>query len=614
MKQLITLRSIPVITCLLLGLSLHAQALTIHVETPGTLSSYIASNEKDLITSLTLTGDLNGTDIRFIREMAGCNPYGNYTDGKLSVLDISDANIVTGGDFYFYNTAINSCYYSTDNTIGDYILFDCTGLTSVTIPNSVTSIREGAFAGCTALTSFTIPSNVTSIGDYAFVGCSGLTSVTIPNSVTSIGGDSFFSCSGLTSVTIPNSVTSIGEEAFRDCIGLTSITIPNSVTSIGEGAFLSCSALTEIIVSEENSTFSSNEGVLFSKDKTILVTFPSSKSQSYTVPNSVISIGNKAFAGCSGLKSVSIPNSVTSIGGYAFSGCSGLTSVTIPNSVTSIGGGAFYYCIVLTSVTIPNSVTSIGSYAFCYCRGLTSVTIPNSVTSIGDHAFDGCSGLTFVTFPNNVTLISDFSFSGCSGLTSVTIPNSVTSIGSYAFFGCTGLTSVTIPNSLTSIGFRAFSSCSGLTSLTIPSSVTSIGEYAFSSCLTLTEIHNNNVTPQNIDNTVFNGVDKNSCILYVPKGSFSSYQAAPEWKDFATIMEEDLTSNPQIQTGNIKVYTEAEAILIEGAQPGETISVYTESGALIQTSQVTDDIVRINVPRGHSYLIKTTGKTFKVAL
>ncbi len=614
MKRQMTLRSLLVIVSLLLGLSLHSQALTIHVAAPGTLSSYIASEEKDQITSLTLTGDLNGTDIRFIREMAGCNPYGNYTEGKLSVLDISDANIVTGGDFYFYNTAINSCYYSTDNTIGDYVFFDCTRLTSVTIPNSVTSIREGAFCFCTGFTSFTIPSNVTSIGDNAFQYCSGLTSVTISNSV-----------------------TSISIEAFRNCIGLTSITIPNSVTSIGEGAFLSCSALTEIIVSEENSTFSSIEGVLFSKDKTILVTLPSSKSQSYTMPNSVISIGNKAFAGCSGLKSVSIPNSVTSIGygafsgcsgltfvtlpdsvtsigGYAFSGCIGLTFVTIPDSVTSIGDGAFYSCIELTSVTIPNSVTSIGRYTFCYCRGLTSVTIPNSVTSIGKEAFNGCSGLTSFTIPNSVTSISDFSFSGCSGLTSVTIPDSVTSIGSFSFFGCTGLTSVTIPNSVTSIGFRAFSSCSGLTSITIPSSVTSIVTSAFQNCIGLTEIHNNNATPQNIDNTVFNGIDKTTCTLYVPKGSLSSYQAAPEWKDFATIMEEDLTSNPQIQTGNIKVYTEAEAIVIEGAQPGETISVYTESGAFIQTTQVTDNILRINVPRGHTYLIQTVGKTFKVAL
>ena len=185
------------------------------------------------------------------------------------------------------------------------------------------------------------------------------------------------------------------------------------------------------------------------------------------INDGVTSIGNGAFASCSGLTSVTIPNSVTSIGEFAFSSCSGLTSVTIGNSVTSIGSSAFMYCSGLTSVTIPNSVTSIGGRAFNGCSGLTSVTIPNSVTSIGDGAFAGCSSLTSVTIGNSVANIGGEAFAECSGLTSVTIPNSVTNIGGYAFESCSGLTSVTIPNSVTSIGECAFESCSGLTSVTI---------------------------------------------------------------------------------------------------------------------------------------------------
>ncbi|MBR3110865.1 MAG: leucine-rich repeat protein [Prevotella sp.] len=246
-------------------------------------------------------------------------------------------------------------------SIGGFAFYECSGLTSVTIHNSIISIGYEAFAYCSGLTSVTIPNSVTSIGDYAFYGCSGLTSVTIPKSITSIGEYTFGHCTGLTSVTIPNSVTSIGDGAFFECSGLTSVTIPNSVTSIGSFAFDYCSGLTSV-----------------------------------TIPNSVTSIGNSAFNYCRGLTSVTIPNSVTSIGSYAFYYCSGLTSVTIGNSVTSIGKETFYCCSGLTSVTIPNSVTSIGESAFSGCSDLTSVTIGSGVRNIYSHAFTSCSKLTDV--------------------------------------------------------------------------------------------------------------------------------------------------------------------------------------------------------------------------
>ena len=245
-----------------------------------------------------------------------------------------------------------------------------------------TSIGRYAFRGCSGLTSITLPESVESIGFWAFSGCSGLTSITIPESVKSIGWEAFRGCSGLTSITIPNSVTSIGAHAFYGCSGLTSITIPESVTSIEKSTFFGCSGLTSI-----------------------------------TIPESVTSIENSAFQGCSGLTNITIPDSIKSIGGYAFSGCSGLTSITIPESVTSIENGTFSGCSGLTSITIPNSVTSIGSYAFDGCSGLTSITIPNSVTSIGDYAFSRCSGLTSITIPESVTSIGSYAFEGCSGLT-----------------------------------------------------------------------------------------------------------------------------------------------------------------------------------------------------
>ena len=199
----------------------------------------------------------------------------------------------------------------------------------------------------------------------------------------------------------------------------------------------------------------------------------------------VVSIGDNAFNGCSGLTSVTIPDSITSIESSAFSGCSGLRSVTFGNGVTKIGPYAFNGCSGLTSVTIPDCVNKIGDSAFSGCGGLTSVTIGNGVTEIGDYAFEGCGGLTSVTIPDCVNKIGGSAFFGCGGLTSVTIGNGVTKIGSHAFSSCSGLTSVTMGNSVKSIDDFAFRRCNKLASIIIPSSVTSIGDEAFSECKSL---------------------------------------------------------------------------------------------------------------------------------
>jgi len=360
---------------------------------------------------------------------------------------------------------------------------------------TVTSIGDKAFYGCSGFTgSLTIPDSVTSIGNYAFYKCYGFTgSLTIPDSVTSIGNYAFCYCSGFTgSLTIPDSVTSIGNYAFYNCSGFTgSLTIPDSVTSIGDDAFSRCSNLESIVVGENNTNYSSEDGILFNKDKTVLITCPAGMYiEDYTIPDSVTSIGDYAFYDCDGFTgSLTIPDSVTSIGNYAFYSCSGFTgSLTILDSVNSIGNNAFQHCSGFTgNLTIPDSVTSIGNGAFMYCSGFTgSLTIPDSVTPIGHEAFRGCTGFTgSLTIPDSVTSIGNYAFDGCSGFTgSLTIGDSVTSIGNYAFDGCSGFTgSLTIGDSVTSIGKYAFSNCSGFTgSLTIPDSVTSIEYSAFEGC------------------------------------------------------------------------------------------------------------------------------------
>ena len=315
---------------------LITKQITIKLEEAGTLPSKIGDTKKYKITNLKIMGEINGTDLCFIREMAGSDREGWRTEGKLATLDLSGAKIVRGGGIY-YNSV--NCYTS-DDVIGNYAFSDCSGLTSLILPSNVTSIGYSAFYGCIRLTSLTLPSSVTSIGSSAFEGCRSLTSLILPSSVTSIGSSAFYGCSGLTSLTLPSSVTSIGWATFSGCSGLTSLTLPSSVTSIDGRAFYGCSSLFGL-----------------------------------TLPSSVTSIGSSAFEACYGLFSLTLPSSVTEIGESAFRGCCSLASLTLPSSVTEIGESAFRGCSSLASLTLPSSVTSIGKSAFEDCSGLTSIYV-----------------------------------------------------------------------------------------------------------------------------------------------------------------------------------------------------------------------------------------------
>ena len=186
---------------------LITKQITIKLEEAGTLPDKIGSSRKFQITNLKLVGEINGTDLRMIRNMAGSH------SGNLSVLDLSEAKIVKGGDSYY-----SSDYYTSNDKIGDCAFFDCSRLTSLNLPSSITTIGESAFRDCTELTSLTLSSNITWIGSYAFKGCSGLTSLTLPAGITRIGDYAFMYCSGLTSLNLPDGITSIGYSAFEGCI------------------------------------------------------------------------------------------------------------------------------------------------------------------------------------------------------------------------------------------------------------------------------------------------------------------------------------------------------------------------------------------------------------
>ena len=615
MKNFTFKRQLLFVMFMLLGcLSIHAadgelitKQITLTLDKVGTLPDKISESQKNLITNLKIVGEVNGTDLKFIREMAGRGVYGGKTDGKLSILDLSEAKIVEGGDAYFlywgsYN--ING-YYTSNDKLGDGAFSGCSGLTSLTIPSSVTEIGNYAFDGCSGLTSLTLPSGITSISDYAFEYCSGLTSLTIPSGVTSIGDRAFSGCSGLTSLTIPSSVTEIGESAFQGCSGLTSLTIPSGVTSIGWGAFSGCSGLTSL-----------------------------------TIPSSVTSIGGGAFKGCSGLTSLTIPSSVTSIGEQTFEGCSGLTSIYVyPENLPELGTDIFTGCdaknctvyvpkgtydaykssefgyfenivdginkdgLLTTQVTIKldeagtlpykisanekNLITNLkivgkingtdlkfiremagrdfymkktdgklsildlsdakiveGGFAYIWYYGNNMYT---SNDKLGNYVFYDCSGLTSLTLPSSVTSIGWYAFYGCSGLTSLTLPSGVTSIGYEAFRGCSGLTSLTIPSSVTEIGDYAFKGCSGLTSLTLPSSVTLICWGAFEGCSGLTSIYAYLEKIPKLGSDVFTGCDAKNCTVYVPKGTYDAYKSS-EFGYFEKIVEFDATGIDKVTT------------------------------------------------------------------
>ena len=313
---------------------LITKQITINLDKAGTLPNKIASSEMYKITNLKIIGEINGTDWNMIREMAGRNYQESSTEGNLSVLDLSEAKIVVGGDYYYYDNLFNNKVYTSNDEIGEYAFAYCSGLTSLTLPVGITSIGEFAFSGCSGLTSLTLPAGITEIGESTFSDCSGLTSLTLPDGITSIGISAFANCSGLTSLNLPAGITSIDKYAFLDCSGLTSLTLPAGITSIGDDTFY----------------------------------------------------------GCSGLTSLTLPAGITSIGEYAFSRCSGLTSLNLPAGITSIDKYAFSGCSRLTSLTLPAGITSIGEFAFSYCSGLTSIYVyAEKVPRIGRYAFEGCA-------------------------------------------------------------------------------------------------------------------------------------------------------------------------------------------------------------------------------
>lgn len=383
----------------------------------------------------------------------------------------------------------------------------CKTLTSIIIPESVDGIESFAFYECTSLKKITLPSKLRRIGGKAFSGCTSLRSISLPENLLVVENQAFYGCSSLEAITLPNSRQfSVGSMAFGLCSSLKELFISDNVYHIGDGAFAGCN-LKSISVSTNNNYFTSNNNILYDKNKTKLIL---------------------AAQNCN---SIEIPTTVTEICNAAFYGCS-MTKISIPNTIISIGEEAFRDCNLLESITLPNLLTEIKSYTFYGCSTIKKITIPDKVKTINSSAFSNCKSLTEVILPNNLEIICGTAFSGCSSLCTISLPNKLYTIGNYAFQGCTSLTNISIPNNYISIiNEGTFSKCTSLANITIPETISEIGNYAFEQCYNLSNVFCKANTPPLLGNSAFDSTSKNLTV-YVPTNAENEYKTDSKWNLF----------------------------------------------------------------------------------
>lgn len=424
--------------------------------------------------------------------------------------------------------------------IADYALCG-RGMQDLELPAGLVSIGAHAFANCWYLTEIVIPDTVTSIKAGAFAGCEELEKAVLPESISEIADETFAWCYELKEVYIPDGVSTIGKRAFYTCDKLPSIYIPKSVSSIAENTFIDCAELTEITVDTANASYTSVDGVLFTKDQKHLLCYPAGKAEArYTVPAGAESIGVEAFFYNPHLMEITISNSVTQVGRSAFTGCNGLTSITIPGSIKTIPSGIFDWCENLTSITLEYGVKTIEEYAFEWCENLADIVIPESVSYIADSAFDtgywskddytikGASGSTAQIYAEKFDLQFEVYYAPATDF-EYTITNDECTITEY-----NGTSeSLVIPNVIngvpvTAFGENAFSGKTGVTSISIPANISNIASGTFNNCTDLASIivNEGNTTYMDKDGVLF---DKSgTMLLCYPCGNISTSYTVPD--------------------------------------------------------------------------------------
>ena len=442
--------------------------------------------------------------------------------------------------------------------IGKYAFLDCEDLDTVHLPDSVKVIGEGAFSGCKSLGDLKLPAHIRHIKYETFRDCYALHRVDMKDTdITCIEESAFADCRRLNRVLFPETLQQIDMDAFESC-PIKYVEIPKSVTDLSSSTFFLDYSLKDIKV-EENDVYDTENSVLYEKTSKTLMLMPALSGVSHcVVRKGTIHISNGAFSQCKELQSIKIPRSVKEIGTYAFEkctslkqitldaelcsiqentfdGCQALTTIKIPQTVQDICESAFRNCYLLRKINLPQSLKSIGYYAFQNCVSITSLSIPDDTEEIRPEAFKGCISLEKIQLPKHLSKIAVGLFEGCHSLHKIIWPQSITEIGEKAFAGCESLQKVEIPSKVYAIGHQAFQSCSSLSSVTLPESLAKLGKFCFLGCEDLREIVFKNLYVKGLNKNCMDGVDRNRCTVYVPKGGLNIFMNHPALQGFKIV-------------------------------------------------------------------------------
>lgn len=510
---------------------------TVSLVEAGTLRDILSADVGMTLSSLTISGPINGSDLKYIREMAGADKEGKETNGKLVKLDLSQARFVKGGDTPFvYNGT--PCQMKEDNTVprygfgycklkelklpdnivlfSDQAFFHCDSLRTINIPTSLQDMNYSVFCYCASLSSdLSFPETVTELGNFVFYGCHALKKVSLPNSITSIGDYCFVECFQLESfgTAFPN-LKEIGEYAFYRCRKIQEMRLPHQMDIVPEGAFYGCSSLSSIDLSGKREV---GKYAFYHCGKLTSTVFPNGLeiigdsafydtglSGSLVLPSTMKYVGDGAFYSTN-ISSLTINSDIrtnTTQGVYyssAFRLCKNLKSVKISEGCTILDL-SFSSCSALTEVSLPSTLDSIGCivqydyydsgicHAFNNCPALTDIKLPPNLKYIGSYAFSNCTGITKMDIPETVKMIDVYAFKGCTGLANINLPASLKVISQGMLQNCTTLTDVKLPSAVSEIGYQAFDGTS-ITSIQLPESVTLIDDYAFRNCVSLKQIN-----------------------------------------------------------------------------------------------------------------------------